>query len=215
MGKITGLERPEDVPPKVLKMYRAVLELIEEGADTAGFRVSTVTDRAGIGKGTAYEYFETKEEIVACAVVNYLQQLFGSLRQILSGIGTFEGQLDFLLNEMEKQDGRKFCFLRFVHILTDNSEFSKSVQQKIESEEFTYYRPLVVFSELIQQAVDRGELREDLPVEYMVYSVFSHLVTYIMALTSEENHKLSAEKLRPFVKQGILDELCKKNVQKE
>ena len=46
MGKITGLERPEDVPPKVLKMYRAVLELIEEGADTAGFRVSTVTDRA-------------------------------------------------------------------------------------------------------------------------------------------------------------------------
>ena len=57
MGKMTGLEEIRDVPPKVLGMYRAVVELIEEGADIAGLRVSTITDRAGIGKGTAYEYF--------------------------------------------------------------------------------------------------------------------------------------------------------------
>ena len=212
MGKITGLERPEDVPPKVLKMYRAVLELIEEGADTAGFRVSTVTDRAGIGKGTAYEYFDTKEEIVACAVVNYLQQLFGSLRQTLSTLGSFEEQIKYLLDEMDKKDGRKFCFLRLVHILTDNSEFSRMVQQKIESEEFEPYMPITVFGDLIQRAVDRGELRGDLSVEYMVYCVFSHLLTYIMAFTTEEHFKLNAQNMRPFVWQGILGELCKKNI---
>ena len=131
MGKMTGLEEIRDVPPKVLGMYRAVVELIEEGADIAGLRVSTITDRAGIGKGTAYEYFETKEEIVACAMVYYMQWLFDWLGKILLEKESFREQLDYLLDEMEKENGRKFCFLRFVHILTDNSEFSQLIRQKL------------------------------------------------------------------------------------
>ncbi len=65
MGKVTGLEDIHHVPPKVNQMYEAVMQLLEEGADVADIRVSTITERAGIGKGTAYEYFDTKEEIVA------------------------------------------------------------------------------------------------------------------------------------------------------
>lgn len=33
MGKITGLESANQVPPKVRRMYAAVIQLIEEGAD--------------------------------------------------------------------------------------------------------------------------------------------------------------------------------------
>lgn len=79
MAKMTGLEEPWEIPSKVLRMYDAVIQLIEEGEDASTVRVSMITDRAGIGKGTAYDYFDTKEDIVACAVVFHIQRMFGLL----------------------------------------------------------------------------------------------------------------------------------------
>ncbi|GFI65061.1 hypothetical protein IMSAG185_00654 [Lachnospiraceae bacterium] len=209
MGKMTGLEEIRDVPPKVLGMYRAVVELIEEGADIAGLRVSTITDRAGIGKGTAYEYFETKEEIVACAMVYYMQWLFDWLGKILLEKESFREQLDYLLDEMEKENGRKFCFLRFVHILTDNSEFSQLIRQKLGTREAEKCMPMAIFEKVLRRAVERGELRDDLPMDYMVYSVFAHLLTYMMAITTEQSFHVDPAGMRPYVFRGILGELCR------
>ena len=64
-GKIANYEDIRQLPPKVRQMYIAVIQMLEEGADPANIRVSTITEKAGIGKGTAYEYFDSKEEIVA------------------------------------------------------------------------------------------------------------------------------------------------------
>lgn len=207
MGKITGMEKANEVPPKVQQIYRAVLELIEEGADVTNLRVSAITDRAGVGKGTAYEYFDTKEDILSCAVVNHLQSTFDWLGTRLLERESFEEQLDFLLDEMGKKDGRKSCFLRFVHILTDNSEFSQMVQQKVKSANFEPHRPMSVFRSVLQRGVDRGELRSDLPLDYMVYCVFSHLVAYVMAITAEDDLVMDPVRMRPYVRQGILSEL--------
>lgn len=54
---------------KVLAMYQAVWELIEEGADIYRLKVADITARAGIGKGTAYEYFKSKEELLGRALL--------------------------------------------------------------------------------------------------------------------------------------------------
>lgn len=55
MSKITGLEAPNQVPPKVTAMYRAVSTLLREDKDISEMSVSMITGLAGIGKGTAYE----------------------------------------------------------------------------------------------------------------------------------------------------------------
>ena len=56
-------------PEKVLLMYQAVSELIRESNDISVLKVQDITRRAGIGKGTAYEYFSSKEDIIAHALV--------------------------------------------------------------------------------------------------------------------------------------------------
>lgn len=210
MGKITGLENASQVPPKVRQMYLAVIQLIEEGTDENSIRVSTITDRAGIGKGTAYEYFDTKEELVACAVAYQLQCVFGWLGNALEERKSFGEQLGFLLDEMGKKGGCKYGLLRFVHMLTDNSELSRLVQEKISAEEFVPYRPEYVFGKALRQGIERGELREELPLEYMIYCVFSHLVTYLMAITAEGCFQVKPEVIRPLVQQGIMNEIGRK-----
>ncbi len=207
MGKITGLENARQVPPKVRKMYAAVIQMLTEGADVTGIRVSTITDRAGIGKGTAYEYFDSKEEIVACAVVYQLQRVFEWLENALVQKDTFAEQLNFLLDKMSVQDGRKHAFLRFVNLLTDNSEFSRMVRERMAAEDFSQYLPTHVFGRILQRGVDRGELRADVPLEYLIYNIFSHLITYMMAVTTEDCFRVDIQKMRPLVYQGIMNEV--------
>lgn len=207
MSRITGFEQASQVPAKVRLIYDAVMELIEEGTDVTGIRVSAIAERAGIGKGTAYEYFDTKEEIVACTIIYQMQRVFSWLEEALCARESFGEQLNFLLDEMGKKDGRKYCFLRFVHILTDNSDMSKLVREKVEAEGFAAFRPQTVFGKILQQGVERGDLRKDLPLDYMVYCVFSHLLTYMMGITAEDGYGMRSEDMRPLVYRGIMGEL--------
>lgn len=54
---------------KVQKMYEAIAAFVEEKRDLSAIKVSDITSRAGIGKGTAYEYFSSKEEIIVHATM--------------------------------------------------------------------------------------------------------------------------------------------------
>lgn len=204
---MTGLEEFQEIPSKVLRMYDAVIQLIEEGEDASGIRVSTITDRAGIGKGTAYDYFDTKEDIVACAVVFHIRRIFSMLEEKLQKQDCFEKQLSWLLDEMGRESNRKYCFIRMVHILTDNSEFSQSVRQKMMSKSFERYHPVNVFGNILKRGMDRKEIRSDLPMEFMVYTVFSGLLTYMLSISTEECFQVSPEKMKLFVHQQIMQGL--------
>lgn len=212
MGKITGREELEKVPPKVRQMYRAVVELIGEGAEIAELRVSTITGRAGIGKGTAYEYFDSKEEIVACAITYAIESSFRRLETELLEKEDFCGQLEYLLDEIERKDDRKVCFLRFLHLLTDTSDFSDLIRQKLCMESISEgtsrrYTPTMVFGKVLERARGRGELRGDLPMDYMIYSLFSHLMLYMMAVTAKQGGGTEGAAIRPYVRQAILKDL--------
>ena len=60
--------------PKVISMYDAVGELISQGMDLNDITVLDITKKAGIGKGTAYDYFSSKEEIIAKALLYHIQR---------------------------------------------------------------------------------------------------------------------------------------------
>ena len=80
MGKVTGRMARGELPAKVAALYQAVLELIEEGADIAELKVSDITKKAGIGKGTAYDYFDTREEIIAYALLYFMDSQIITIR---------------------------------------------------------------------------------------------------------------------------------------
>ena len=212
MGKINGMVDIRQLPPKVCRMYKAVIQMLEEGMDVSDIRVSTITERAGIGKGTAYEYFDSKEEIVACAILYQMKEIFGWLETVLEEQGSFREQLSFLLTEVEKREQHKNCFLRFLHMMTDNSEFNRTLQKKMHMEAFLSYLPMNVFARVMRRGMENGELRSDLPLDYMVHCLFSHLLIYMTAVTSGGFFHTEPAVVRPLIYQGILNELEKKSL---
>lgn len=64
--KLKNIAEPS---PKAKAMYQAVSELILENNSLDELTVSDITKKAGIGKGTAYEYFSSKEELIASTLI--------------------------------------------------------------------------------------------------------------------------------------------------
>ena len=58
------IKEMENLPEKEVKIYAAVGTLIKEGKDVSNLTISEISNRAGIGKGTTYEYFDSKEELI-------------------------------------------------------------------------------------------------------------------------------------------------------
>lgn len=99
----------QDPSQKVLAMYQAVIEFINEGCDINTLKVADITGRAGIGKGTAYEYFSSKEEIISSAILYYVKVCFEKLQVISTDNRTFQQKInevmDFIDEHVKEKQG--------------------------------------------------------------------------------------------------------------
>ena len=99
---------------KELLLYQAVIELLDEGMEVHQIKVSDITNRAGVGKGTAYEYFSSKEEMIAKAIYWHGNQRFLELVENLKGQKSLKDQLmevfNFIENVVYKDNGCRQLF---------------------------------------------------------------------------------------------------------
>ena len=199
MSKITGQEKTQDVPQKVMLLYKAVAEMIAEGVDVNNISVAAITEKAGIGKGTAYEYFNSKEDILVCAIIYYVQNIYEQISTMLAPCEGFAQRIALLLEEMEHGGDKECCIVRYVHIMTDNSGIGRMVAQKMKEEPLCHYLPYAVLTDMLQHAVERGEVRADLPMDYMVFTLFSKLMTYFMYINAEGPVRMPCGQIRPYL----------------
>lgn len=208
MEKITGMEASQDVPAKVLLIYDAVEHLIKEGQDLNTVKVSTITEKAGIGKGTAYDYFETKDDLIACALLFQIRKMCDELANAISGEDSFGDKINFLLDEIEQKKGRRQSFLRLVHVLTENNGYCQLVRQKMASEEFQKSMPASRFDNIVKEGVARGEIKPEFPPEYVISCVASRLFMYMVYFCAEGCFPVNPTTLRPYIYKGLMEELC-------
>lgn len=208
MGKITGLEKTQELPEKVLLLYDAVVQLIAEGEDMSNIKVSLITQRAGIGKGTAYDYFDSKEEIIACAVAYLLKKVTEEIHARLTALDSFADQMNYLLDMTEEKLGEQQCFLRFVHLMTDTCAISQLLREKVKKEQIEKYLPISTLKMILKQAVEKGEVRSDLPMDYMVYAIFVRMTTYMAFISVEEGCGNQPQEMRPYIYRGLLEEFA-------
>lgn len=206
MGKITGTESMEELPEKVLQMYKAVYQLIIDEEDMSAVTVSRITQKAGIGKGTAYDYFDSREEIIVCAIVCLMRRLSEEVCADLRRLPDFAAQMEYLLDKIELEVGKQKCFWRFVHLLLDTSGISQQLKRKIEKERMEQYLPLNSLRTVLQEDMDKGQIRCGLPVDYVVYSVCAKIAAYMAYINNRSSSAEDPKLFRPYIFQGLIDE---------
>jgi len=64
-------------------IYEAALSLVYESNDFSSIKVADIADRAGIGKGTVYEYFQSKEQVIGEALIYMYDKGLESFERLL------------------------------------------------------------------------------------------------------------------------------------
>lgn len=205
-------EKGEEISPKVLLLYKAVIELLKENVDVNTLKISDITRRAGIGKGTAYDYFQSKEEVIIRGILYYLNRFLTEIDVMLQKHEGFAEQLNYLFDLIDENLHENECLLRVVHLLLGSSQISTYLQQTVRSGETK--TPIDVLDRIIVQAMESGELKTDYPVSYIVYTVCARLLTYAALADFKVEDRpfysrdVDIEQMRRLTYQGIIREFC-------
>lgn len=69
--------------PKEIAAFNGLFQLAGSGRSFSGIKVQDIATAAGIGKGTLYAYFASKEDILSSAILFALEQLVDQMGHVL------------------------------------------------------------------------------------------------------------------------------------
>lgn len=178
------------LPPKVSAVYKAVIELFVEGADLNALTVSEITTRAGIGKGTVYDYFANKEEMLAGAFCHEMEAACQELYESLQHKKTLYERIEQILFDMENYRKEMECAFKVLHLLMDNSQVSKKLKELLRKRDERELPLYLLLKKLMEEELgeDCGISMEDL--QYLVMNTISQLFCFAMYLNLDGGMKV-------------------------
>ena len=192
-------------PPKVVAMNEAVASLWAEGRDLGSLTVSEITSRAGIGKGTAYEYFSSKEEIIATALEYDLKIQLERLIAIEEHANSFRDILEKLMDWLKDNFQNNSIFTIFFRhdpivkkIMSELSDGKCNCDPKLGAE---------IVSTMISQALAVGEaegvIKKQNPY-FGIVAVISQLTSFSMYLANPGYAEVTIDEAREFAVESII-----------
>jgi AcrR family transcriptional regulator len=186
---------------KEVAIYKAIIELINEGADVSAMKVGDITARAGIGKGTAYEYFESKEEMVQKALFYYIMEQIERAKALVESKEKFEDRFMAILDYMVDNKNEIRPFLWIIRMrkseVTDMEQGSGEILQCL-----TYLSGL---AEWFLAFGDAEGLIKETNKNFRVSALLSQIVQFgfYLHLGGEDD----IEALKKFIYHGFLSQL--------
>lgn len=162
-------------------IYRAVLRLIGSGADIPRLRVQEIAAEAGIGKGTVYEYFTSKEEILHGVTQYCMESELARVRNLLEPCKTLDDVEKAVTDYLVDLYGTRAEVYRVVArtLVASGREVpcacSGALRGRVEGEA----------RKLAARLQAAGEIDPALDEEYAAFVLISVWVMYVLALGSE------------------------------
>jgi AcrR family transcriptional regulator len=168
------------MPPKIVdkekrrkEIINATLEVFSERGYEAT-SMSQIAKLAGIGKGTIYEYFESKEEIILNAIKTWAEGMAGEVEKQLDGIDDpVERLRNFAHSSMEAFMSDKRIMRLFLAMLEIMLDSEKPYPQLIRE---TMQGVTKAIADILHDGVSRGIFRPDvladagkIAVNFMAY----------------------------------------------
>lgn len=122
-----------EIRPKEIPIYNAVIDLINEGYEPSEIKVIDISKRAGIGKGTVYEYFDSKEEAILMAVMYQLSIIFSEIDEVVNQEDNFKDMLFALMNWVDDKTGNKNCFSYCLRLYMGNIKIPEELKNKMKA----------------------------------------------------------------------------------
>lgn len=197
-----------EMKPKAVAVCNAVLQLLDGGADINSLRVSEIARKAGIGKGTVYDYFSSKEDMVINAVMYELDGLLEEMRAALRENDGFEKKIFWIFDCIERHSADTLCMTRFIRLVSRNYEMGDDLRRELEEHAEKMQGPFQMLRELYLEGREEGLYKGELPASLAVLALSMRFVMYMMYMNNWQNiREYSGEGIKRFLYRGILEDL--------
>lgn len=190
-------------PPKVIAMNEAVISLLAEGRELGSLRVSEITQRAGIGKGTAYEYFKSKAEIIVSAMEYDLAKQIARLAEIEENATGFHERLEALMNwvaeSFRKHSVFTYAFRR--------DEGVREMSKELEPDACPFSAGRAEIHKILEQVLVIGEqegIIKKMDHYFGFVAIYSQLMIFSMYLGNMQTEHITEEEAREFAVNSII-----------
>lgn len=180
-----------------LIMEAALQVFVEHGYEKT--KIIDVARTAGIGKGTVYEYFESKEALFCCILEEYCEYYKEGVRKILSDLkdtGCQEKLLSVIRMEEELKDQVHLKSLNPVQLMTEFTNFpglKQAIQVMLKFKFDTV-------CEILNEGVKNGEFR---PVNIPLATAALMGASSAVDLISDEIQDYTDENLLDLMIHGL------------
>lgn len=97
---------------KVIALYGAVGALLKEGANASQLKVADIAARAGIGKGTTYDYFNSREELIVKAMLYQIAENLKDVWEKVDAAESFQSKVYIFLDQIFNSSCRQNSLIR-------------------------------------------------------------------------------------------------------
>lgn len=174
------LEQFFNPPPKARLMFQAVIDFIGEKADINSLKVQDITDRAGIGKGTAYEYFSSKEELLTLALFFDYGNKIGELKDLLDTKAHFPDKMYCILDWLHDNQSYHATFSHMMQISCGNQDLCQMIRSRIPQDVFDGMNAFLIenVDAVFEQGYQEGYFTETDPVKRRL--AFATMITQLI-----------------------------------
>ena len=95
------------------RLYECVWQLHLKGTDLGQIRMSEVAELSGIPKGTIYEHFRSKDQLIAESMVWFLEKEAMELQRRITEADSFDVRMDVVLEWVASPSGRSLLMKDF------------------------------------------------------------------------------------------------------
>ena len=194
--------------PKQIALFQSVTSMLEEGISSSCMKVSDIAARAGIGKGTTYEYFSSKEELIARAVFYDIQIRIMGLTERVNSVSGFKNMFFEILDWLEENFQAKHVLSRILGMEHMEQQFSSDVGDRLEeySDDMVYIKDGL--SGLIRVAEKEELISAEIPHSLQALSFVNQMFAYVAFLKMQESiTDVSKKQVKEFLYNSLIRSL--------
>ena len=188
-------------------LFQAVWQLLEEGMDVSRMKVSDITKKAGIGKGTAYEYFKSKEELIAKAMSFKRMSGLREISEIVEKQKGFRGKIEAVFDWLEKNGEKRYTLTNLLKLAMQSQEMAGSFQaecKKMMGDPGKRWY-LSIIERLILAGREEGFISPEIKDAQAGEALISHALGYLAYLCHKGwVSELDSKDMKEFACQSVL-----------
>ncbi|MFI3227458.1 MAG: TetR/AcrR family transcriptional regulator [Clostridia bacterium] len=160
--------------------------------------ISGVAKQAGIGKGTVYEYFKSKEELFASCVQTMLDYYNKGFMDILNQDISFREKLSEYFKHADQLFSRASVG---ISLMQKNPSGDMLFLHDIFEEERLFLKEKLDF--VVKMAIDNGEIRNDVSIDTLTFYIQMSIFRIMQAKTAGEASENMTEDILTLIYSGI------------